>query len=102
MQEIITLDYGSGGLKTAQLIDRILVPAFANTALCQLRPRYAVISVSDDRTDDCPSRKILRLLSQLGVECFFTDAVPCQHTQAQPHLAIRFQIEEGALKVLNV
>ena len=67
-----------------------------------LRPRYAVISVSDDRTDDCPSRKILRLLSQLGVECFFTDAVPCQHTQAQPHLAIRFQIEEGALKVLNV
>ena len=36
MQEIITLDYGSGGLKTAQLIDRILVPAFANTALCQL------------------------------------------------------------------
>ena len=67
-----------------------------------LRPRYAVISVSDDRTDDCPSRKILRLLSQLGVECFFTDAVPCQHTQARPHLAIRFQIEEGALKVLNV
>ena len=67
-----------------------------------LRPRYAVISVSDDRTDDCPSRKILRILSQLGVECFFTDAVPCQHTQAQPHLAIRFQIEEGALKVLNV
>ena len=67
-----------------------------------LRPRYAVISVSDDRTDDCPSRKILRLLSQLGVECFFTDAVPCQHTQAQPHLAIRFQIEEGALKMLNV
>ena len=36
MQEIITLDYGSGGLKTAQLIDQILVPAFANTALCQL------------------------------------------------------------------
>ena len=28
MQEIITLDYGSGGLKTAQLIDQILVPAF--------------------------------------------------------------------------
>ena len=36
MQEIITLDYGSGGLKTAQLIDQILVPSFANTALCQL------------------------------------------------------------------
>ena len=36
MQEIITLDYGSGGLKTAQLIDDIIVPAFANTALSQL------------------------------------------------------------------
>ena len=36
MQDIITLDYGSGGLKTAQLIDEILVPAFANTALSQL------------------------------------------------------------------
>ena len=36
MQDIITLDYGSGGLKTAQLIDQILVPAFANTALSQL------------------------------------------------------------------
>ena len=36
MREIITLDYGSGGLKTAQLIDEILRPAFANTALDQL------------------------------------------------------------------
>lgn len=36
MQDIITLDYGSGGLKTAQLIEEIMVPAFANTALSQL------------------------------------------------------------------
>ena len=36
MQDIITLDYGSGGLKTAQLIDEVLVPAFANTALARL------------------------------------------------------------------
>ena len=36
MQDIITLDYGSGGLKTAWLIDEVLVPAFANTALSQL------------------------------------------------------------------
>ena len=36
MQDIITLDYGSGGLKTAQLIDELIVPAFANTALSQL------------------------------------------------------------------
>ena len=36
MQDIITLDYGSGGLKTAQLIEEILLPAFANTALNDL------------------------------------------------------------------
>ena len=36
MQPIITLDYGSGGLRTAQLIEEILVPAFSNTALEEL------------------------------------------------------------------
>lgn len=33
MEEIITLDYGSGGLRTSQLIESILVPAFHNPAL---------------------------------------------------------------------
>ena len=33
MEEIITLDYGSGGKKTARLIERLLVPAFSNPAL---------------------------------------------------------------------
>ncbi len=33
MDEIITLDYGSGGKKTARLIEQLLVPAFANPAL---------------------------------------------------------------------
>ena len=32
----ITLDYGSGGLKTSELIESILLPAFDNTALSQL------------------------------------------------------------------
>ena len=36
MGEIITLDYGSGGRKTAQLIEEVLLPAFANTALAPL------------------------------------------------------------------
>ncbi|MFR7452486.1 MAG: AIR synthase related protein, partial [Gemmiger sp.] len=36
MDEIITLDHGSGGLKTARLIDELLVPAFANPALADL------------------------------------------------------------------
>lgn len=36
MEERITLDYGSGGLRTAELIDRLLVPAFQNDALAAL------------------------------------------------------------------
>ena len=30
MQPIITMDYGSGGLRTAELIEEILLPAFGN------------------------------------------------------------------------
>ena len=33
MDEKITLDYGSGGLKTSELIESILLPAFKNDAL---------------------------------------------------------------------
>ncbi len=36
MEDIITLDYGSGGGKTAELIDSILLPAFKNPILSQL------------------------------------------------------------------
>ena len=33
MDEIITLDYGSGGKKTSRLIENMLLPAFSNAAL---------------------------------------------------------------------
>ena len=36
MNERITLDYGSGGRKTAELIESILLPAFDNPALSLL------------------------------------------------------------------
>ena len=36
MDDIITLDYGSGGRKTARLIEELLVPAFSNPALDSL------------------------------------------------------------------
>ena len=36
MDDIITLDYGSGGKKTAALIDEIIVPALGNAALTSL------------------------------------------------------------------
>ncbi len=36
MEEIITLDYGSGGKKTSRLIEEYIVPAFDNAALSEL------------------------------------------------------------------
>ena len=36
MEQVITLDYGSGGRKTAQLIDELIVPALGNEALSRL------------------------------------------------------------------
>lgn len=36
MDEIITLDYGSGGRKTSQLIDEMILPVLSNEALAQL------------------------------------------------------------------
>ena len=36
MDEIITLDYGSGGRKTSQLIDEMILPVLSNEALEQL------------------------------------------------------------------
>ena len=36
MDERITLDYGSGGLKTSELIESLLLPALDNPALAQL------------------------------------------------------------------
>ena len=36
MDEIITLDYGSGGKKTARLIEQTIVPALENPALSEL------------------------------------------------------------------
>lgn len=36
MEDVITLDYGSGGLKTSQLIEEILLPAFQSKTLNQM------------------------------------------------------------------
>lgn len=36
MDDRITLDYGSGGAKTSELIESILLPAFDNQALSRL------------------------------------------------------------------
>ncbi len=57
-----------------------------------LRPQYAVISVSDSRTDDCPSSDIFQMLSESGVKVLFTDAVQGPNGPAELHDSVRFQI----------
>ena len=46
MDEIITLDYGSGGKKTSRLIESMIVPALANPALSELGDGPAAASES--------------------------------------------------------
>ena len=36
MKEIVTLDHGSGGLRTSELIEQVLLPAYGNTFLNEL------------------------------------------------------------------
>ena len=36
VEQIITMDYGSGGQKTSELIEKLIVPAFENEMLAQL------------------------------------------------------------------
>ena len=57
-----------------------------------LRPRYAVISVSDSRTDDCPSADVFRMLSEFGVKVFYTDAIRDPNGHSELHESVRFQI----------
>ena len=45
--EIITLDYGSGGKKTSSLIDEIIIPALSNRALSELSDGAVVKGFSD-------------------------------------------------------
>ena len=36
MEQVITLDHGSGGKKTSALIDELILPLLQNDALCEL------------------------------------------------------------------
>ncbi len=60
-----------------------------------LKPEFAVISVSDSRKDDCPSGKILDMLSSFGCRILFTDSVNCQ----KPHAAIRLILDHGITQI---
>lgn len=63
--------------------------------LKMLKPQYTVISVSNSRTDDCPSTNVLDLLCQQGCALFVTDAVRRPGLIEQAHQSVRFFVDEG-------
>ena len=101
MEEIITLDYGSGGLRTSQLIESILVPAFHNPTLEDLGDG-AVLPTMDGplvySTDSfvvtpwrCPGGDIGKL-----AVCGTVNDV-CMAGGQPKYLSLSFIIEEGFL-----
>lgn len=58
--------------------------------LDRLRPRTAVISVSNTRRDDCPAASVLALLQKNGVEVQTTDAVLLPGHAPEYRESIRF------------
>lgn len=98
MDEKITLDYGSGGLKTSDLIESILLPAFKNDALSRLGDG-AVLSGNDKlvfSTDSfvvSPWRFPGGNIGKLSV-CGTVNDV-CMAGGEPKYLSLSFIIEEG-------
>ena len=98
MDEKITLDYGSGGLKTSELIESILLPAFKNDALSRLGdgavlPGSDKLVFSTDSFVVSPWRFPGGDIGKLSV-CG-TDNDVCMAGGAPKYLSLSFIIEEG-------
>ena len=98
MEEIITLDYGSGGKKTARLIEELLLPAFANPALAALGDG-AILPGAERLVFSTDSFVVDPLffpggdIGKLSVCGTVTDLAVCG---AEPkYLSLAFIIEEG-------
>ena len=100
MDERITLDYGSGGLKTAELIDNILLPAFDNPALSSLGDGALLagnrqLVFSTDSFVVTPWRFPGGDIGKLSV-CGTVNDV-CMAGGAPKYLSLSFILEEGFL-----
>ncbi|MBQ9330358.1 MAG: MBL fold metallo-hydrolase [Oscillibacter sp.] len=58
-----------------------------------LDPECAVISVSNTRTDDCPSAAVLELLHRRGCPVHVTDAVSLDGVSPVPHRSVRLSVD---------
>lgn len=101
MEEIITLDYGSGGLRTSQLIESVLVPAFQNPSLEDLGDGAVLPSMdgplvySTDSFVVTPWRFPGGDIGKLAV-CGTVNDV-CMAGGQPKYLSLSFIIEEGFL-----
>lgn len=59
-----------------------------------LNPKYAVISVSNTRIDNCPSVEVLNLLRKKETQVFFTDSVQIQDIEPNNQYSVRFVISK--------
>lgn len=101
MDEYITLAYGSGGKKTSQLIDEIIVPAFNNSELSKLNDG-AILNGSEKLAFSTDSFVISPLffpggdIGKLSVCGTVNDVCMCG---GEPkYLSLSFIIEEGFLR----
>jgi competence protein ComEC len=64
-----------------------------------LRPEYAVISVSNDRQDNCPNKGIVDMIRRYTKECFFTDAIVLSGTDTEKmsHNSVQFNIADDRI-----
>ena len=60
-------------------------------------PEYVVISVSDDREDNCPSSEINYLVKSYGAYLFFTDSVKEKGRKPKYHESVRFFLRNGQI-----
>lgn len=98
MDQVITLDYGSGGRKTAQLIDELIVPALQNEALSRLNdgavlPGHEKLVFSTDSFVVSPRFFPGGNIGKLSVCGTVNDLAMCG---GEPkYLSLAFVIEEG-------
>lgn len=68
-----------------------------------MQPDYTVISVSNSRKDDCPSRAVVDCIIREHGRLFFTDAVEIAGCGKQYHQAVRFRIgKNGRISATEV
>ncbi len=63
----------------------------------QLSPAVTVISVSDDRVDDCPAKAVVDLIRRNGSELLFTGHAPEDFSETDGHESVRVMLNQDSI-----